>query len=339
VSVAPRALESAITRLESIGDAEAIAAAREAVSAVLALHGEGLRRLCERLRESGDGDQALRQAAQDEVIASVLALHDLHPLSVEERVRRAVDGACAGAPGCSAEVLSIDDGGVRLRLTGSPGLRRSVMQAIEQAAPELAIIEVVQDEPMATAAVAAAPQHPERCHLCSAPLSEEHEHLLDSRDRRLECTCTACALLFDIPSAKVRRVRRRARLLAGFRISEAQWAALEVPVGLAFFTYSSAMGEVVAAYPGPAGPIESLVPQHAWAELVRHNPVLAELEPDTCALLAVRLRGKTAYHILSIDQCYRLSALVRRSWQGITGGDGPMRAVEDFFAQTPQGDA
>ncbi|HYB99952.1 MAG TPA: DUF5947 family protein [Candidatus Limnocylindrales bacterium] len=336
MTIAPEQLTVAIARVESIRDEEARAAARAAVSAVLALHGEGLRRLCLRLREEAAGGRVLGDAARDEVVASVLAVHGLHPLSVRERVEQAVNVLSAGRACGSIEIVSLDDAAARLRVRGGHSLRQAVADAVGQAAPELELVEVVEEEPAPCAARTPAALRHDRCHLCSQPLGDEHEHLIDSRDRRLECTCTACALLFDAPGAKVRRVRRRTLALEGFCMSDAQWAALEVPVGLVFFTYSSAMDQVVASYPGPAGPIESLVPKRAWNDVVRSNPVLAGLQPDCEALLAQRLRHEPSYHILSIDECYRLSALVRTRWQGITGGDGPIRAVEEFFGRVAE---
>ncbi len=176
----------------------------------------------------------------------------------------------------------------------------------------------------------------DRCELCGQPLSTEHEHLFDVERRHLKCACTACGLLFEARAPALRRVRRAARKLEELRISEAQWSALEIPVGLVFLSYSSALGQVIAAYPGPAGAIESTVPARAWEAIVSENSVLAGIEPDTAALLVNRLTPKPTYHILSIDECYRLAGLVRTRWEGLTGGGGPLRAVVELLEHLPE---
>ena len=36
--------------------------------------------------------------------------------------------------------------------------------------------------------------------------------------------------------------------------------------------------------------------------------------------------------IAPIDECYRLVGMIKLSWEGISGGEGPERAVEAFFS-------
>jgi hypothetical protein len=281
MSIVPAQVEAAVARLDALPDPAARAAAHEAVSAILELHGEGLRRLAERLRETSvDADRYLRAVAQDELVASLFVLHGVHPPAL----------ATAGrVPASDPTFVPLE------RLVA----RTSTKQ--------------------------------ERCDLCGLVLSMPHEHLFDVERRRLECACTACSLLFDAAAGKRRRVRRCSLKLEAFRIGDAQWQALEVPVGLAFFSYSSSLRNVIAAYPGPAGAVESVVAEAAWADLVRDNAVLAEIEADTAAFLVNRLSATPSYHVLSIDQCYRLTGLVRERWQGLTGGDGPLQAVSEFL--------
>jgi len=279
----PAKVELALARLDALPDAAARAAAHEAVSAILEFHGEGLRRLSERLREaSADADRNLRAAAQDELVASLFVLHGLHPMP----------------PDAGGRVLGSDPTFVPLQRL-----------------------------------VAKAETKHERCDLCGLVLSVTHEHLFDVERRRLQCACTACSVLFDATAGKRRRVRRRALRLEGFRISDAQWQALEVPVGLAFFSYSSSLRKMIAAYPGPAGAVESAVSEAAWANLVDDNAALAEVEADTAAFLVDRLSAEPSYHVVSIDECYRLTGLVRKRWEGLTGGDGPLQAVSEFFGR------
>src|SRR5689334_1378864 len=90
----------------------------------------------------------------------------------------------------------------------------------------------------------------ERCELCSAELGPEHQHLIEPATRTLLCCCEACAILFSSQqSVRYRRVPRRIQFLPHFRLTDAQWEGLHVPISLAFFFHSSPAGRVVALYP------------------------------------------------------------------------------------------
>src|SRR3984957_8722621 len=130
----------------------------------------------------------------------------------------------------------------------------------------------------------------ERCELCNVALAAEHDHLVEPTTRRLLCSCAACALLFNGDrNARYRRVPRRVEHLSDFRITDAQWEDLRVPINLAFFFHSTPVDRVVALYPSPAGATESLLSLEAWRGLVEDNPILKELEPDVEALLVNRV--------------------------------------------------
>jgi hypothetical protein len=337
MSFGPGRLESAIARVEALVDATAREAARAAVTAVLDFHGEAVRRLASRVRETNaDGENILRAAAEDEAVASLLSLHGVHPVAIESRVRRALGTVRAGERGQTGRVavLSIDDAAIRLRVDGSDRFRDAIARAVEDAAPEVELVEVVAPDP-ALIPVARLVDNGrgghERCDLCGAGLALQHTHLFDVQRRRLSCACAACGVLFDGDAKRLRPVRRKALCLQEFRITDAQWQALRVPVSLAFFSRSSVLDAVVVAYPGPGGAIESTVPPAAWQALVQDNAALAALEPDTEALLVHRQRETARYFLLSIDECYRLTGLVRSRWRGLTGGDGPEQVIEEFF--------
>ncbi len=121
----------------------------------------------------------------------------------------------------------------------------------------------------------------EKCELCSAEVGDDHPHLVDPKARKLLCTCLACALLFGSQAgAKYKRVPRRIRFLPGFRLTDAEWEGLMIPINMAFFFKSSPDGRVVAQYPSPAGATESQLSLDTWTDLVAENPVLAEMESD-----------------------------------------------------------
>jgi hypothetical protein len=174
----------------------------------------------------------------------------------------------------------------------------------------------------------------ERCELCACEILADHEHLIEPASRRLLCSCTACALLFSgQESARHRRVPRRAQLLRDFRMTDAQWDDLLIPINLAFFFRSSVSGRVVAAYPSPAGATESLLTLEAWEQLEAENPVLRELAPDVEALLLNRVGQARVSYRVSIDECYRLVGLIRRNWRGLSGGTEAWDAINQFFSE------
>ncbi|GHF71808.1 hypothetical protein GCM10010218_61300 [Streptomyces mashuensis] len=175
----------------------------------------------------------------------------------------------------------------------------------------------------------------DRCELCRAVLDGEHRHLLDTARQELLCACRACALLFADRAAgggAYRLVpRRRVRLPA------VATRALGVPVGLAFFVTGREEGQgqgqekVTAHYPGPAGAVRWEADPVAWREAVAGVPRLATLEHDVEALLVNTARGLRHHWIVPVDDCFRVVALVRREWRGLSGGDRVWPAVERFF--------
>jgi hypothetical protein len=177
----------------------------------------------------------------------------------------------------------------------------------------------------------------EICELCGAELAGDHPHLVDPKARKLLCSCQACALLFGAQAgSKYKRCSRRIRFLAGFRLTDAEWASLMIPINMAFFFKSSLEGRVVAQYPSPAGATESQLPLDTWSDLVAENPALADMEPDVEALLVNRLGPARSYagpeyYLLPIDECYKLVWLIRSHWKGLSGGADVWKELESFF--------
>ena len=172
----------------------------------------------------------------------------------------------------------------------------------------------------------------ERCELCSAELSDDHEHLIEPKTRQLACACQPCAILFTgRADTKYRRVPRRVRFLPDFRLTDSKWESLMIPIGMAFFFYSSTAGKMLALYPSPAGATESLLDLESWETVVEENPALRELEPDTEALLVNRVKGASDYYIVPIDECYKLVGLIRAHWRGLSGGAEVWEEIGRFF--------
>jgi hypothetical protein len=179
----------------------------------------------------------------------------------------------------------------------------------------------------------------ERCELCGEPIPADHRHLLDLETRELMCACQACKILFDRREAGVGHYRlvpdRRLRL-EGFELDDASWAELRIPVEMAFFFRLGAEDRMVALYPSPMGPTESLLELDAWDDIERRNPVLRTLEPDVEALLVNRSRGSRDHYLVPIEEPFRLVALIRTRWRGLTGGKEVWEEIDRFFEELAQ---
>ena len=178
----------------------------------------------------------------------------------------------------------------------------------------------------------------ETCDLCGADLAAEHPHLVEPRARKLMCACGACALLFSAQSgSRYKRVPQRVRYLADFRLTDAQWEGLLIPINMAFFFQNSTDGRVIALYPSPAGATESQLPLDTWSDLLVENPVLNEVESDVEALLVNRLGASRGFpspehYLLPIDECSKLVSLIRVYWRGLSGGTEVWKQLGEFFA-------
>ena len=127
--------------------------------------------------------------------------------------------------------------------------------------------------------------------ICQAPIAARHPHLIELSNRGVVCACPDCA---DTQTARrgspCRLIPQNLLLLRDFAISDAQWAAFQIPIDLVFVFLDSAARRPVALYPGAAGAIQSALGLEAWSELAAGNPVLNELAPDVEALLVNRTK-------------------------------------------------
>lgn len=180
----------------------------------------------------------------------------------------------------------------------------------------------------------------QRCELCAAPAAEEHQHLVDPDARRLVCVCDACAILFDHNGAtRYRRVPRDVRDLRGLDLDDALWSRLAIPIGLVFFFRSSVSKSVLGVYPSPGGPTETVIEPELWNDLAALHPALAAMPEDVEALLVNRVSGAREYFIVPIDECYKLSGVIRTHWTGFSGGDELWDRLALFFARLRSIDA
>ena len=339
----------AVSRLEQL-TAGLDPAGEELAGALMDLYGEGL----ERIMAAVD-DQTRARLAGDGVIGSLLLMHGLYPVPLEERVREALDSVrpYMESHGGDVELLGISEGVARIRLEGhcvgcaasASTLELGIRRALDATAPDLLGLDVegVLDEPtheappgaillpMAAAPAPAAHRDEEACELCGREVSDSHKHLIHIEQRRIVCTCATC---WSIRSgdAEFRPVGNRRVWLDELRMTDEQWAAFGIPIGLAFFMISSVTGSVIALYPSPAGATESELDLRAWESLCEANPEL-ELEPDSEALIVNRLGDEPQQMIVPIDAAYGLVGVVKSAWEGITGGAGVPAAVSAYVEE------
>jgi hypothetical protein len=191
-----------------------------------------------------------------------------------------------------------------------------------------------------------APSPEERCEMCGERVAERHGHLVDIEKRSIGCACTACALLFTRPGGRYRTVPDRVRLDPDAPLTDAEWAELGIPVGIAFFFVNSALGHVVASYPSPVGVTECELDLAGWDRLAAAHRLLREPSPDVEAILIVagspRLAGGAPVgsgthggvetFLIPIDACYSLAGGLRLHWRGFDGGAEAQRLLTDFLA-------
>jgi Family of unknown function (DUF5947) len=178
------------------------------------------------------------------------------------------------------------------------------------------------------------PQPAERCDLCGTDVVDQHPHLLDTTRQVPVCTCPACHLLFERPTASPGRflaIPDRRMPVEGVVPAD-----LGIPVGLAFFTLRAA-GEVEARYPSPLGTTRWDVPPAAWAATIQRAPVLAGLAPEVEALLVNTTASRRSAWIVPVTDCYRLVGLVRQHWEGLSGGDRVRAETAHFFDELEKG--
>jgi len=255
-------------------------------------------------------------------------------------------------------------------VTGNAGLRRFVAGSASAEAPPAAppappasprAPSAPSASPAPSPTVSApspetsAPPQPgeEACEFCATQIPAEHGHVADLEQSTLMCACRACYLLFThsgagqtrqqdeqpgedrrIGRARYRSIPDRYRGDPGHPLTPADWDALEIPVGLAFFLHSSASGEQTAFYPSPAGATECRLDLEAWGRITAAHPLLGAAEPDVEAILISRGqadRDVIECFLVPIDACYELAGRMRLQWRGFDGGAEARQSIADFL--------
>jgi hypothetical protein len=174
----------------------------------------------------------------------------------------------------------------------------------------------------------------ENCEFCAEQIPGEHGHVADLEGSTLLCTCRACYLLFTHGQAgrgRYKSIPDRYRSDPGRPLSVAEWDALEIPVGLAFFLRSSGDDAVTAFYPSPAGATECRLDLQAWSRIAAARPMIGAAEADVEAILISRGTDGVECFLVPVDACYELAGRMRLHWRGFDGGAEARQSITDFL--------
>jgi hypothetical protein len=220
-------------------------------------------------------------------------------------------------------------------MTGLAGLRR-----FAQEPPAGASGAATAKDREASAATPGSPAEArEACEFCSAAVAADHGHVADLDNGTLVCACRACYLLFTRAGAGLTRDGGRYRAVGDRyltdpdgKLTQAEFDALEIPVGLTFFLRSSRTGRVAGFYPSPAGVTQCELDLAAWDRLAASRPLLAAAADDVEAILMTRSGDRVDCFLVPVDACYALAGRMRRDWRGFDGGPAARQAVEAFLS-------
>lgn len=147
-----QSIERLLAEIES-ADPALRTAVQQLVQLVMDLHGSGLERVLQLISATGDGgDRTIQALSRDELVGSLLILHGLHPVDFAERVSQGLLKANSRLRTHEGEVelLSIQEGAVRLRLRANghgcgstaQALKEIVTEAVYQTAPDITALVI-----------------------------------------------------------------------------------------------------------------------------------------------------------------------------------------------------
>lgn len=177
----------------------------------------------------------------------------------------------------------------------------------------------------------------ERCDFCRVRVPDEHAHLVEADTLRLFCSCPDCAGDMADGAPGFRRVEPRREMVDDLAIADTDWAALQIPIDVAFLFRPEEGASPVALFPGPAGATRSELSGETWAIMARKYPIFDELEPGAEALLVNRSGGRRDYYRVSTDHCYALAGLMRTHWRGLAGGERAWTEIDGYFVGLTEG--
>jgi hypothetical protein len=113
-----RRLGALVGELDQLSAGGSKVAARELVQLLMEVHGAGLERILELVKESGTGEAIIQRFGDDPIARNVLLLYGLHPDNLETRVIKALDALKGRLRklDCEVKLISIQEGAVEVRL-------------------------------------------------------------------------------------------------------------------------------------------------------------------------------------------------------------------------------
>ena len=145
-------LESLLAQIDDRAD-PATKCRCEIVQLLMDFHGAALGKIVGVIaNDANEGPALLEKLVDDELVANALLLYGLHPHDLESRVTEALEKVrpYLGSHGGNIELLSVEDGVVRLRMQGSCNgcpssaitTKTTIETAIYEAAPDVVAVEV-----------------------------------------------------------------------------------------------------------------------------------------------------------------------------------------------------
>lgn len=147
-------IQELIEELDLITDSKAKELAQDCVQEIVGFYGKGLERILHifSANENSSAKDSINKLIEDNFISGLLLIHDLHPLSLETRLKNALEKVrpYMDSHGGSVEIVSLEEGIAKLRLSGSckgcPSssvtLELGIKEAIEENCPDLLGLEV-----------------------------------------------------------------------------------------------------------------------------------------------------------------------------------------------------
>ena len=143
-----------VSQFEQMPDSPQKTAGKELVQLLMEMHGEALERMMEIIFEGREsGSVLIDRLAKDDAAGGLLLLYSLHPDALETRVQTALERMQARLRklACTIDLLSIDEGSVRVRLNrnghscgSSTGeLQAIVENGIYESAPDITSLEIL----------------------------------------------------------------------------------------------------------------------------------------------------------------------------------------------------
>jgi Fe-S cluster biogenesis protein NfuA len=146
-----QSIEKLLAEIEAAGDPAIKADVKELLQIVMDLHGAGIERMLELIRANAESGEAIvSKLGRDDLAGSLLILYGIHPLTLEVRITEALEDARRRLRSREGEVelLSMEDGVVRLRLSAgkhscgstTQALREIVEDAMYRMAPDVSLV-------------------------------------------------------------------------------------------------------------------------------------------------------------------------------------------------------